>query len=834
MIDATLLLKEIRKRELWPAFLKRQKYSEDQPRDDVGRWTDTGGSGGRTSGKITSIKDAIERLGNGQGIQFERPEQVVTLLHKLRAVVKEAAARGEKAKVYDLCKVYVKGTNLFCEHNVKIPRSEMPQLKGFPAKGSTADRLYPKDKNGKVDLTFPYLSELGKHGIGVEKVTVPATHLRAAQNQIDGAKVAKILHEYERDGVPDRSFYVSKDHYIVDGHHHYAAQVALQLEKTSTVRMSVYRVNEKILPLLQRTKDYTTRMGVGAQAIGKAWKYSEDQPRDDIGRWTDGGGGGTEGEGAGLPPNVTVGDQTVREVLEGQGNWKLTVESTTDTYEGTQYHMRIEPRGNQPGYTQSTDRRGDKIWYDPTVSHLEKDSYTGHMEPMVNDSERERFTIPATAEAGVLFRGMSYKEYQAAKANGYVQSQGQYNMTTQESQTFFSTNPAQAASYAAGFAPWHQSPTGSHPAIVLAVKTNNPVLSTVGATEIGLGGRVPWSEVQAVYQGKPWQMKVGHLDLLPTGRTDVTHREGSRSSPASSVLWQKHTPDPIKAFAFAPPAWLIAKSYPALVRLAEQLEPSLREAFLEAVNSLRSAVDLERLALAIQSNSLNAVQIEVKLAQFAEKFGDLAPVLKSGFHVGANVGLRQLAEEASISMRFDVVNPAAVSYAQNHVAQIVRPFVDDAKEVIAEIVGRAVNGEFTYASAAREIRDTIGLDPRRYEALENYKQGLIDDGKEGDQLERMVARKETSLLKARSETIARTEIMRAANAGQREAWQEAARQGLLRRDEWNRVWKTTDDERLCDECGPMDEETVAFDGEFQGGDPPLHPNCRCTVRLEQP
>jgi hypothetical protein len=163
----------------------------------------------------------------------------------------------------------------------------------------------------------------------------------------------------------------------------------------------------------------------------------------------------------------------------------------------------------------------------------------------------------------------------------------------------------------------------------------------------------------------------------------------------------------------------------------------------------------------------------------------------------------------------------------------VRPFIDDAKEIIAEIVGDAVNGKYTYASAAREIRDTIGLDPRRYEALQNYEASLVELGVSGDALDGKLARYERTLLKSRSETIARTEIMRAATAGQREAWEEAARQGLLRRDEWNRVWKTTDDERLCDECGPMDEEWVAFNDEFQGGDPPLHPNCRCTIKLEQ-
>jgi hypothetical protein len=42
-LGSALLLKEVRARELWPQYLERLKFSEDQPRDDHGRWTDEGG-----------------------------------------------------------------------------------------------------------------------------------------------------------------------------------------------------------------------------------------------------------------------------------------------------------------------------------------------------------------------------------------------------------------------------------------------------------------------------------------------------------------------------------------------------------------------------------------------------------------------------------------------------------------------------------------------------------------------------------------------------------------------------------------------------------------------
>jgi SPP1 gp7 family putative phage head morphogenesis protein len=45
-------------------------------------------------------------------------------------------------------------------------------------------------------------------------------------------------------------------------------------------------------------------------------------------------------------------------------------------------------------------------------------------------------------------------------------------------------------------------------------------------------------------------------------------------------------------------------------------------------------------------------------------------------------------------------------------------------------------------------------------------------------------------------------------------------------------WVAELDARTCDDCGDLDEEVVGVDENFPGaedGDPPLHPNCRCTV-----
>ena len=73
----------------------------------------------------------------------------------------------------------------------------------------------------------------------------------------------------------------------------------------------------------------------------------------------------------------------------------------------------------------------------------------------------------------------------------------------------------------------------------------------------------------------------------------------------------------------------------------------------------------------------------------------------------------------------------------------------------------------------------------------------------------------------RAQTIAVTETTRAFQAGQRVIQRELERGGLRRLRKWN----TAGDERVCDLCGPLENQT---EDEWSGTDgPPRHPSCRC-------
>jgi SPP1 gp7 family putative phage head morphogenesis protein len=81
--------------------------------------------------------------------------------------------------------------------------------------------------------------------------------------------------------------------------------------------------------------------------------------------------------------------------------------------------------------------------------------------------------------------------------------------------------------------------------------------------------------------------------------------------------------------------------------------------------------------------------------------------------------------------------------------------------------------------------------------------------------------------RSRAETIAVTEVTRAAAEGGRLYQQQLQQAGFT----FDRIWRTSNDERVCPVCGPLDGKPEA---EWGGLDsPPAHPNCRCSVTLRR-
>lgn len=282
--------------------LRKDWDASKHPRGEPGNAGEFGPGGGGTSSPTSTpstnervegddpnapvhtsdVNEAARILGQGGRVELDQPDEVSTLLVKLKALTDDAISHGEKAPNYNLCGVTVKGTNLFCAESKNVPRVKMPQLTGHPIAGSLADSL-PKDKRGNVDLSSAFRDHLTKGlGIKVTDTTAKASHLRASQNELNGAKVAGIFQARHEGTYDEAPLWTSRDNYIIDGHHRWASVVADGIgEGQDDLDIPITQADIGITDMLAEANAFAKKWGIAqADASGKYVTAPDPTPDD--------------------------------------------------------------------------------------------------------------------------------------------------------------------------------------------------------------------------------------------------------------------------------------------------------------------------------------------------------------------------------------------------------------------------------------------------------------------------------------------------------------------------------------------------------------------------
>ena len=226
--------------------------------------------------KVESVDDAAALVLEGKVVEVKDVQSVHTLITRLAQISAEAKAAGKDAKDYDLCQVTVPGSSMFCAKSLRtkeypdgVPRLEMPQLGGVPVPGSEADTLprNPWDPS-EVDGSVHFISYLQGIGIRTNKEVLPAANLRASQRELIGSKVAKMMVDKKFDPGKNPIF-ISRDNYVVDGHHRWAAVVGRDVEDghLGDLNINVVRVNAPISEVLHLANAWSVKFGI-KQAAG--------------------------------------------------------------------------------------------------------------------------------------------------------------------------------------------------------------------------------------------------------------------------------------------------------------------------------------------------------------------------------------------------------------------------------------------------------------------------------------------------------------------------------------------------------------------------------------
>ena len=302
--------------------------------------------------------------------------------------------------------------------------------------------------------------------------------------------------------------------------------------------------------------------------------------------------------------------------------------------------------------------------------------------------------------------------------------------------------------------------------------------------------------------------------------------------------------------------------------LLDQQERRIADIFRTAIANLRDDLDLNRLANLIEQGRLNEAIEELQHA--AEALGAASNVafVTSGQSTAdflSNAGLGRIV--------FDQVNVGAVAIMQAARLEMIREFTNEQRRAVQLAVMTGIEAGLNPRVQARNFRDSIGLTSRQWAAVANYRRALeavgSDEGSAADALARelrdrrgdaqirrairetrplptekidwLVERYRSRFIIYRSETIGRTEALRAVNAGNEEMYRQAIEAGMIDPADLRRTWQTRRDGRerqthmlLHGQTKRWGEAWRTIHGEIRfPGDPQAQASevirCRCAI-----
>ncbi len=280
----------------------------------------------------------------------------------------------------------------------------------------------------------------------------------------------------------------------------------------------------------------------------------------------------------------------------------------------------------------------------------------------------------------------------------------------------------------------------------------------------------------------------------------------------------------------------------AVHRIADRHAPTFRKTFVASIHKMRAAATDSMIDRAIASRGVGQLgglfdQIQfVKAAEPVELVTDTFAQIVSA--VAQSLAPKSLIENLTIT------SPSVINRARNLAGTLVTNVTDESRKAIKTAITLSVRGKLDREETRWIIRQVIGLNNRQGTAVTNYATGLYQS--DNPNADKLVADYSDRLLVSRADTIARTETMTAANYGQVDAWGAMQDAGYLPPD-FQMEWLVTDDDRLCDDCAPMDGQQVGVGSQFEQTEkgvlpsdrepyngpevdaPPLHENCRCTL-----
>lgn len=235
--------------------------------------------------------------------------------------------------------------------------------------------------------------------------------------------------------------------------------------------------------------------------------------------------------------------------------------------------------------------------------------------------------------------------------------------------------------------------------------------------------------------------------------------------------------------------------------IADKYDLRIREALNIVWENVRRSESLANLEYIIETQGISGL-LPILDTLPDELSAQLRPVIENAIAESGRVVVQVLPKAAvTASVVFSLVNPRVGAYINNYVGQMIREVSDETVKAVQIAVNQGVITGRNPRQIARDFRSSIGLTSRQEQtvqrlraALEKGEAGYVNSlttvtdsaknavsaGKLSEsQIDKIVEQTRLRYVKQRTETIARTESLRATSVGQDLAIREGQITGAI-------------------------------------------------------
>jgi hypothetical protein len=292
--------------------------------------------------------------------------------------------------------------------------------------------------------------------------------------------------------------------------------------------------------------------------------------------------------------------------------------------------------------------------------------------------------------------------------------------------------------------------------------------------------------------------------------------------------------------------------------LMQRYGQEVAEAFFEAIDDLRSAVELQRVIAAIQKHDLEGALDALRLdpAAYNDMLDKIAEAHKAGGKAAVDTFPSRDADGAVMIVRFDGRNLAAEAWLRMHSSDLVTRITEDQKTAVraslSDSMRRGVNPRTAALDVVGRINRTTGKREGGILGLTSVQEGYVAAAraeltsadqkdlknylarsrrdKRFDRTVEKAIREETAipaatatraaiayerrLLQLRGETIGRVEAMTALQKGKRQAYEQAIAAGKIRPENVRKTWRSAGDLRVRHTHDVLNGQVVGFNDAF--------------------